>query len=56
MLGEIDCQLMEMAVECFRITSISLAIHRYVCCLIVSPNEHREVGNIPFLSMQTETG
>lgn len=30
MLGEIDCQLMEMAVECFRITSISLAIHRRV--------------------------
>lgn len=52
MLGEIDCQLMEMAVECFRITSISLGFTD-VCCLIVSPNEHREVGNIPFLSMQT---
>lgn len=48
MLGEIDCQLMEMAVESFRITSMSLAIHRQVCCLIASPNEHHEVGDTPF--------
>ena len=47
MLGEIDHQLMEMAVECLRITDISLAIHGHVCYLIVFPNEHHEVGNIP---------